>query len=330
MAERHPAVRVGKVTAVAHAGAQSLDHLVHRLSSRGYEVRETPHFAVLRRSPRDDRLLLMHTFDETTIDEDLSPIVAGELGPLGVLASPQEFGDALIAVVTSTSGSLVVCPRCGVVHLDQSLVWRRFCLNTLERLRPLVGGPAPTAILSTSHIALFAAIYRRIVECRVGDSLLDVGSNLGLMPVLLAEVDRTVTVVGCDNRQTAITCAADLARATDNHQVTFMLRDVLSPDFAEVGRFDTVTAVHLLEHLTEDQVPIALDHLLRATRRRLIVAVPYEETVQPLFGHEQAFTPELLRTWGGWCVETLGGGRFHCEDVGGGFLVVDRPGRPGD
>src|SRR5262249_56161358 len=112
--------------------------------------------------------------------------------------------------------------------------------------------------------------------------------------------------------------------ANRGDRVTFLLRDVLSNDFAQVGSFDTVTAIHLLEHLAEDQLRIALTNLLRVTTRRLLVSVPYEVTLQALYGHQQAFTPEKLHLWGQWCVDTLGAGSYRCEDVSGGLLIVDR------
>ena len=231
------------------------------------------------------------------------------------------LGCGAFAVVASTCPASMDCPDCGRLHLDQTAIWRHFSLNTLDRLRArLDAGPGPAG---GSHTAVFAGVYRRILECRVGDSLLDVGSNLGHLPVLLAERAPEVAVVGCDVRPEAIACCDELAAAT-GAGATFRLADVLAPEFGEVGRFDTVTAVHVLEHLAEDELPVALGQLLAVCRRRLIVAVPYEETPQPLYGHRQAFTPAKLTGWGEWCVAALGGGRSRCEDVGGGFLVVDR------
>jgi len=310
------AVRVGRTVAVAQPDSGAAD----RLSARGYRVRRTAHFTHCQRR-QGGQAVILHPFDEATIDEDVSPMVGEELGSLGVLASDRDYGEALFAVVASTCPASMDCPDCGRLHLDQTAIWRHFSLNTLDRLRArLDAGPGPAG---GSHTAVFAGVYRRILECRVGDSLLDVGSNLGHLPVLLAERAPEVAVVGCDVRPEAIACCDELAAAT-GAGATFRLADVLAPEFGEVGRFDTVTAVHVLEHLAEDELPVALGQLLAVCRRRLIVAVPYEETPQPLYGHRQAFTPAKLTGWGEWCVAALGGGRSRCEDVGGGFLVVDR------
>lgn len=325
MAGQRRAVRVGAVAAVAHEDGRSMERLGERLASHGFDVRRTPRFVVGRRPPA--RLaIVMHTFDETSADEDLASLLAEDLGPSGALASAEQYGEALFAIVASTCPASLDCPRCGRLHLDDPAVWRHYSLNTLRRMRPLLAPGAPTAL--GSHIGRFAAVYRRIVEHRAGTSVLDVGTNLGLLPVLLGERDPGSTVVGCDNRPEAVASATDLALATGSGGVRFVLADVLAADFPDAGRFDTVTAVHLLEHLAEEQLPVALGNLLAVTAGRLVVAVPYEERVEPLYGHRQAFTPAKLRRWGRWCVAALGGGRSWCEDVAGGLLVVDRGRRP--
>jgi hypothetical protein len=52
-------------------------------------------------------------------------------------------------------------------------------------------------------------------------------------------------------RQEVTSCARDLARAARVRGVRFLVRDALEPGFLRLGGFDTVTAVHLLEHLDE-------------------------------------------------------------------------------
>jgi len=80
-----------------------------------------------------------------------------------------------------------------------------------------------------------------------------------------------------------------------------------------------------LEHLPEEQLPLAFEHLLQVTRHRLIVAVPYEAEATRAYGHEQVFTREKLERWGKWCVESMrGAGQYWCEEVAGGLLVVDQ------
>jgi SAM-dependent methyltransferase len=326
MPENSQAVRVGKVTAVAHPDGRALQRFAARLGELNYRVRQTPNFAICRNASGRPAAIVMHTFQETTVDGDLPSLVAGELGAEGLLTTAQEYGDALFAIVASTSPPALRCSGCGRLHLDNPGIWRGYCLNTLRRLRPLLAAGS-SAGSGPSDISRFAAVYRCIAGLSVGPSLLDVGTNLGLLPVLLAEVAPGKTIVGCDRRAEAVAVARDLAGAAGKGRPAFILGDVLAPDFPGVGRFDTVVMVHLLEHLAEPEVPVALENALRVTTSRLLVAVPYEERAQPLFGHRHVFTPEKLRSWGEWCVERLGGGRFLTERVAGGLLVVDRPRR---
>jgi hypothetical protein len=105
----------------------------------------------------------------------------------------------------------------------------------------------------------------------------------------------------------------------------FTLQDVLAANILCLGTFDTVTAIHLLEHLQEAQLPLACEHLLKLTHHRLIIAVPYEPQATRAYGHKQIFTQGKLEKWGKRCVELLGGtAQYWCEDLMGGLLVVDR------
>jgi hypothetical protein len=87
--------------------------------------------------------------------------------------------------------------------------------------------------------------------------------------------------------------------------------------------FDVVTAIHLLEHLAADEAALAMDTLWALAARRLIVAVPFEATPDPRFGHRQVFDRESLLALapGG------GEGRHRYFEHHGGWLVIDRTSR---
>lgn len=287
-----------------------MDRLASTLSARGLEGQPTPHFVAFGRTATEGGVVILHCLDERTVDEDLPGMLADELGPLGLLNASEDFGCAMNAIITSA------CSTRSPLE-----AWSRYSRNSLERLRALVD-QVPGAV-AQSHIGQFAAIYRRVLELGVGSSFLDVGTSLGFLPVLVAERVPGVRVVGVDNRQEVMPVAADLATGAST-QVEFRVGDVLDPGFGRREAFDTVTAVHLIEHLNEDQMLRAVGHLLTVTAGRLIVAVPFEDERQTLHGHAQLFTPAMLRELGGWFVERLGARRFWCEDVSGGLLVVDR------
>jgi 2-polyprenyl-3-methyl-5-hydroxy-6-metoxy-1,4-benzoquinol methylase len=311
-AKRQESVRIGNLIVLAQPDKAALDRYKQQLRDQSYQVSETEHFVICQK-PSSHRTILIHSLGQIEINADIIRYIEKELPAFGIIGSEKTFGALLFVVLAATFSA----PR------DQLTIWRRFCLNTLNSLRDSIGHP--DRITSTSYIGPFSAIYKRIFELFTGQSLLDVGCSFGFLPILLAERYPQVPITGCDNNPDAITISTDLAVATNAHSVTFRLLDVLAEDFPKSEDFDTVTAIHLLEHLTEQNVPVALTHLLQVTDKRLIVAVPYEEEAQGLYGHQQIFTPEKLQYWGNWCIEQLkGNGRYWCEEVMGGMLIIDR------
>jgi SAM-dependent methyltransferase len=313
-AGKQQAVRVGNIMVLAQPDAQQLESFKCRLQAQSYQVHETPHFVVCQQ-PLTKKTILLHQMSQAELDADLITLIEQELPAFGILSSSQEYAAVLFAVLASTFPA----PR------NQVLIWRHFCLNTLTRLRVVLAQPSNIVPTAYSHVIPFAAIYKRVMELFVGNTLLDVGSSFGFLPVLMAEHAPDSVIFGCDINPDALRYSADLATVSQAKQVHFVLRDVLVADFPAIGCFDTVTAIHLLEHLTEEELPAALDHLLQVTAQRLIIAVPYEKELQSLYGHQQQFTPEKLHEWGRWCVAKLGGtGRYWVEEMMGGLLVVER------
>jgi hypothetical protein len=120
--------------------------------------------------------------------------------------------------------------------------------------------------------------------------------------------------------------ARELAQERGLSNVRYTRADLLEKDFTKVGRFDTVVALHVLEHLSEDDMYQALSHLLQVTKERLILAVPYEKDLPEVsYGHLQLFTRQKLEAVGAWCVQQLGGvGKTWLEDCVGGLLLIQR------
>ncbi|PRC58696.1 SAM-dependent methyltransferase, partial [Mycobacterium sp. ITM-2017-0098] len=52
---------------------------------------------------------------------------------------------------------------------------------------------------------------------------------------------------------------------------------------------DTVTVLHLIEPLPSDAIDAVLDEAVRLARRRVIVAVPFEDEPRDCYGHLQRF-----------------------------------------
>jgi SAM-dependent methyltransferase len=311
---RKEAVRVGNLIVLAQSGRLALNQYRQRLIEKSYQVSQTEHFAICQH-PTTDQAILLHLFRPEEANADLICFIENELPSSGIIPSTREFGATLFAVLAS----MYLAPR------DQQAIWLRFCLNSLNSLRDHIAHPPKNIPAKVSYIAPFATIYQRILELVTGQSLLDVGCCFGFLPVLMAERDHSMHIIGSDISHDAIGFSTRLANATEAHNVAFHQIDTLSNDFPKLGHFDSVTAIHLLEHLAEEDMPTALDHLLQVTTKCLLIAVPYEEQAQALYGHRQTFTPEKLHQWGMWCVETLEGkGKYRYEELMGGLLIIER------
>lgn len=85
------------------------------------------------------------------------------------------------------------------------------------------------------------------------------------------------------------------------------------------GAADTVVVIHLLEHLPAAHALEVVEEALRLARKRVVVAVPYEEVAEDLYGHLHTLTAEDLQEWGR-------GSRlpYRVEEFHGGWLVIDR------
>jgi hypothetical protein len=120
--------------------------------------------------------------------------------------------------------------------------------------------------------------------------------------------------------------AQQLAEERHLSCVHYEQADLLSETFPTLGQFDTVTALHVLEHFSEQQMYRVLTNLLHVTAHRLILAVPYEQGDPTVaYGHKQVFCRSKLEAVGAWCLEYLqGAGRLWYEDFIGGLLLVER------
>ena len=83
------------------------------------------------------------------------------------------------------------------------------------------------------------------------------------------------------------------------------------------GSADTVYAVHLLEHLPVGLDTAVLAEMLRVARRRVVVAVPFEDEPNPTWGHVRTFDLAAL--------DALGAATGHAYEVSehhGGWLTI--------
>lgn len=255
----------------------------------------TDHFRVHRTR---DALVVLHRMRPDELDDDLAGIVAGELG--GMLDGPEDFRRVFTGVVRSTVD-------------DPVTAWVVFYGNTLAALADDDGPDG------SGSIAGFAPVHRRAAELVTGRRVLDLGSCFGFLALRLA--GRGQWVIGSDLCPGTAGLLATVARHL-GRPLSTLVCDAAAVPLAD-GAVDTVTAVHLLEHLTPGHGAAVLTEAMRISRRRVVVAVPFEDEPEPLYGHLRRFDVAALHRLG------RGTGLPYRVDVHhGGWLVIDHPSTP--
>ncbi|AZG44730.1 Ubiquinone/menaquinone biosynthesis C-methyltransferase UbiE [Gordonia insulae] len=234
---------------------------------------------------------IVHRLDAATISD--STMIAGllPLVDLGVIAGQDAFEAAAVGVIRTSATT-------------EARGWAAFYDNSLQELR---SGDSP-----------FSPIHRRARSLILGDSVLEVGSCFGFFALQCAEDGRQVQA--CDISAGAVDLLIGNSRRR-GAPVHAVVGDATDLPFAD-DSVDTVTLIHLLEHLDEWAATTALTEALRVARLRVVVAVPYEENPSEHFGHLVRLSEADLRGWAG----TVGhAGADYLEDHGG-WLILTPPG----
>jgi SAM-dependent methyltransferase len=241
--------------------------------------------------------------------------VALELQPLGLLPTSQRYGEILAGIVGSGFPE------------DARRAWKYFGANTLQRFLVYLSTASAPPYPEYTVIGSFATQYQRICELFSGKTFLDAGCESGFLPLLIAErMPFMECVIGLDIRPDMFDIAREIAEERQLHTVQFVQSDLVAEDFHAIGQFDTVAAIGVIEHFVEGDMRNVLTNLLKVTKQRLILTVPYgEETPTVFYGHEQLFTPARLENLGKWCLEQMGGsGKMWVEECVGGLLLIER------
>lgn len=254
----------------------------------------TEHFEVHRNG---QRLLVLHRTRPDELDDDIGGLVAGELSP--VISAGEDFERIVTGIIRSTVG-------------DALTAWSTFYANTMAVLRD--PGPVPDGVPPESSLAAFAPVHDRAVREVVGTTVLDVGACFGFLPLRL--VDEGFRVIASDHAAGTMSLLAAIARHQGRPLPTLVC-DARAVPLAS-SSVDTVTAVHVLEHLGEDATETLLAEACRVARRRVVVAVPYEDVPDLVYGHLRRFDHDVLAGLG-----VASEYRWRVEDHHGGWLVLD-------
>ncbi len=238
-------------------------------------------------------LTVEHNLNPDELCDELAVMLAEQLADRGALRSQAEFEMVFTGIVRST--------------VDGGLsAWLRFYRNSIAKLE--------------GDATAFAPIHAWAASMVVGHSLVDLGSCFGFFPLRMARHGIQVT-------------ATDLSDPTMEllRRISLQMRRPLTTlgcDAAAVPMpdrcADTVTALHLIEHLLPAVAGDVIEEALRLARRRVIIAVPFEDEPRECYGHIQRFDlPALQRIADALVLRhrdiTAKAYEFH-----GGWLILDR------
>lgn len=245
---------------------------------------------------RDARLEVRHCLPPEELSNTLSVRLASELFETGWLRGSTLFERIFTGIVRSFAED----------PLDS---WELFYRNTMAgRPTPPPGG-GEDATLGPVHDHLHALL----TEDTIG-SVLDLASCFGFLPLELSARGFDVTATDAD---------ADIVELLA--AVADRLRSELRVDRVDARRlpyrddaFDTVLALHLLEHLPPEDGESVLEQVIRVATRRAIIAVPFEDEPNESYGHLRTIALSDLHRWG-----ERSGLPYHAYEHHGGWLIID-------
>ena len=233
-----------------------------------------------------------HDIRADELSNDLAGWIADDLVAPGLL-DPARFEEAFV----------------GVVH-DVDPGWTAFYRNTLAALRSAAMPAGPPSGTNAG----MAPVHDRAAALAVGRHVVELGCCFGFLSLRLAERHRVTAV---DLVPGTARLLGDVSTALGTPVAT-LAGNALAVPLADASA-DTVFAVHLLEHLPRGLDARVLAEMLRVARRRVVVAVPFEDEPTPAWGHVRTFDGDDLHALG-----AATGLPYSVEDHHGGWLVVDR------
>ncbi|MBV8445960.1 MAG: class I SAM-dependent methyltransferase [Candidatus Dormibacteraeota bacterium] len=261
-------------------------------------VVRTGHFCL---TERGRRIEVSHWLRPDQLDNDLAGLLADELFAPGWLSGAEIFERVFTGVVRSCID-------------DPLLAWNTFYGNTLARIRQY--WRAPAAMDGHRHtISDFAPVYAHALQLIPDGQVLDVGSCFGFLPLLLAErPGNTVTASDLSGGTMRLLEAAAAGRGL---QVSTLVCDAARIPVPDRWA-DTVSVIHLLEHLSADDGSAVIREALRVARHLVVVAVPLEQEPDAAYGHARTFDLRQLGELG----DSTGHG-CSVHEHHGGWLVFN-------
>lgn len=261
-------------------------------------VVRTDHFCL---TERDRRIEVTHWLSADQLDNDVAGLLADELFAPGWLSGLEIFERVFTGVVRSCVD-------------DPLLAWCTFYGNTLARVRQCWQAPDAATDRDHTTISELAPVYAHALQLIPPGQVLDLGSCFGFLPLLLAERPaNTVTASDLSGGTMGLLGAVAAARGLQVNTLVCDAARIPVPD----GWADTVSVIHLLEHVSPDQGRAVIGEALRVARHQVVVAVPVEDEPTAAYGHIRTFDLDELGELG-----DRAGHQYSVHEHHGGWLVL--------
>jgi len=249
----------------------------------------TPQFCAQRQG---GLLTVEHSLTPDQLCDELAVILAEQLVGSGALRGHLEFERVFIGIVRST--------------VDGGLpAWLRFYRNSIDKLE--------------SGTTAFAPIHTWAAAQMHGHRLVDLGSCFGFFPLRMSRrgIDVTATDLSGSTMRLLQQVSEQLRRPL--RTLACNAADVPLPDRCA----DTVTALHLIEHVPADVADAIVTEALRLARRRVVIAVPFEDEPQECYGHLRRYDLPAVRRMAEKVCEHNPGVSAAVYELHGGWLILD-------
>jgi hypothetical protein len=256
----------------------------------GHDTVCTPRFCAQRHG---SLLTVEHDLTPDELCDELAVMLAEQLVDTGALRGQSEFEMVFTGVVRST--------------VDGGMpAWLRFYRNSLDKLE---GGTTA-----------FAPIHAWAAAQIQGHRVIDLGSCFGFFPLRLTH--QGIDVLATDLNGSAMRLLKQVSNRL-RRPLTTMTCDATDVPLP-AGSADTVTVLHLIEHLPSDAIDAVVDEAVRLARRRVIVAVPFEDEPRGCYGHIQRFDLPVLQSMAADVTRRHPGLSAQADEFHGGWLILDR------
>jgi hypothetical protein len=258
----------------------------------------TDHF---RLTERGGRIEVTHWLHPDQLDNDVAGMLAEELFAPGWLSGAEIFERVFTGVVRSCI-------------YDPLLAWCTFYGNTLARIRQCWQTPTAANGHERTTISELAPVYAHALQLISAGQVLDLGSCFGFLPLLLAErPTNTVTASDLSGGTMRLLTAVAAARGLQVSTLVCDAARIPVPD----GWADTVSVIHLLEHMSPAHGLAVIGEALRVARNQVVVAVPLEDEPTAAYGHIRSYDLRQLGELG-----ERAGHRYSVHEYHGGWLVL--------